>query len=83
MDVKKRIAELEPQIIAWRREFHQCPELSYQETRTVQMIQEKLDEMGIPYMTMEEGHGVIGILDSGRPGCSVGLRADYDALAIQ
>lgn len=83
MDVKQHMLDLEPTIIAWRREFHQYPELSYQEEKTVSLICEKLEEMAIPYQILRDRHGVIGILDSGRPGATVGLRADYDGLAVE
>ncbi len=49
MDVKKAAAETKDYIVSIRREFHRHPELSLQEFRTAQRIEEELDKFGIPY----------------------------------
>lgn len=72
-----------PQMVQWRREFHQWPELSFQEERTPRRIAEILGQFGIPVRTGVGGRGVVGVIEGGRPGPTVALRADFDALPIQ
>ncbi|UZD14875.1 amidohydrolase [Virgibacillus natechei] len=66
-----------------RRYLHQHPELSFQETRTAQYIADFYKELDIPYKTKVGGNGVIATLKGGKPGKTVALRADFDALPIQ
>ncbi|WP_211745583.1 amidohydrolase [Paenibacillus sp. Marseille-Q4541] len=70
-------------MIEWRRYLHQHPELSFQESQTSKFIAEHLEYYGLEVITNVGGHGVIGILQSGRSGPVVMLRADMDALPIQ
>ncbi len=70
-------------MIEWRRHLHQHPELSFQESETSKFIAEHLGSFGLEVITNVGGHGVIGILRSGRTGPVVMLRADMDALPIQ
>lgn len=70
-------------IVDRRRSFHRHPELSFQEWRTTAVIKKDLEEMGIAVETFGEKPGLVGTLDSGRPGRTVMLRADIDALPIQ
>jgi amidohydrolase len=73
--------ELQDQIIAWRRDFHKHPELSFQEYRTAQVVADVLREMGLRVETGVGKTGVVGYLGEGRP--AVGIRADMDALPLQ
>ena len=63
-----------------RHEFHQYPELGFQETKTKTKIANFLKAKGIKVI---EGVGVIGVLKSGSGSKTIGLRADMDALPIQ
>ena len=63
MDVKKAAAETKDYIVSIRREFHRHPELSLQEFRTAQRIEEELDKFGIPHTRVGET-GVLGTLRS-------------------
>ncbi|MGI9352634.1 MAG: amidohydrolase [Rhizobiaceae bacterium] len=67
------------ELTALRREFHQHPELGFQEVRTKARVAELLREFGLD---VHEGKGVIGILKSGTGNRAIGLRADMDALPI-
>ncbi|MGM0897970.1 MAG: M20 metallopeptidase family protein [Bacillota bacterium] len=69
-------------IRAFRRELHENPELSGEEVETSKKIQAKLDEYGITYFTGYAKTGVLGVIEGGKPGKTVGLRADIDALPI-
>jgi amidohydrolase len=73
---------VDPQVVAWRRDFHQHPELSNRETRTAQVVAEHLRSLGLEVKTGIAHNGVVGILRGGRPGPTVALRADMDALPV-
>ncbi len=85
MPVKNRFAELLPEITAWRRDFHEHPELLYDVHRTAGRVADLLREFGCDEVTEGVGRtGVVGVI-KGRTdskGCVVGLRADMDALPI-
>ncbi|UJL48213.1 amidohydrolase [Virgibacillus sp. NKC19-16] len=66
-----------------RRYLHQHPELSFQETETANYIAAFYEKLGIPYQTKVGGNGIIATLKGGKPGKTVALRADFDALPIQ
>lgn len=70
-------------VVEWRRAIHQCPELSEQEEKTAALVAEVLTGLGIEVRKNVGGHGVVGLLKGGRPGKTVGLRADIDALSMQ
>jgi amidohydrolase len=74
---------IEDKVIAWRRDIHQNPELSYQETRTAALAAEHLRKLGIEVKTGVGITGVLGILKGGKPGPVVALRADMDALPVE
>jgi amidohydrolase len=74
---------LEPKVIAWRRDIHQNPELSYQETRTAALVAKHLIALGYEVKTGVAETGVVGILKGGKPGPVVALRADMDALPVE
>jgi amidohydrolase len=69
--------------IGIRRDLHRHPELRFQERRTAGVVAERLQQLGYDVATGIAGTGVVGLLDTGRPGPVVALRADMDALPIQ
>ncbi len=69
-------------IRAIRRELHQYPELGFQEFKTAQLIKRELDILGIPYKSEIAKTGVVALIKGGKPGKTVLLRADMDALPI-
>ncbi|HVD02403.1 MAG TPA: M20 family metallopeptidase [Candidatus Dormibacteraeota bacterium] len=73
---------LKPQLVADRRAIHQHPELAYQEVKTAALVHERLTAMGIEHRTGIAETGVIGIIEGSRPGRTVILRGDMDALPI-
>jgi len=75
--------KLEDKVIAWRRDIHEHPELSYQETRTAALAAEHLRTLGIEVKTGVGITGVLGVLKGGKPGPVVALRADMDALPVE
>ncbi len=74
--------QLEPKVIAWRRDFHEHPELGNNEFRTADIIAKYLQSLGIEVKTGVAKTGVVGILKGGKPGPVVALRADMDALPV-
>lgn len=86
MPVKNRFAELLPEITAWRRDFHQHPELQYEVHRTAGKVAELLRAFGVDEVAEGIGRtGVVGVI-KGRAdsrGRVIGLRADMDALPIR
>lgn len=73
---------IEPQVIAWRHHFHANPELSNREFKTAKYIAEYMHELGLEVSTGIAKTGVVAILDSGKPGPTVALRADMDGLPV-
>lgn len=73
---------IEKEVIEWRRHFHEFPELSNREFNTGKKIAEILNGLGLKVDTGIAKTGVIGVLDTGRPGPTIGLRADIDALPV-
>ena len=83
MDIKQLAEKYNDYIIEQRRFFHQCPELSFEEIQTTKAIKERLEEMGIKVTTFPDYNGLIGTIQGGKPGKTVMLRADIDALPIE
>ncbi len=81
MDIKALAKAEEANLIALRRHFHENPELSQKEFKTMDFIEEKLHALGIETVRVLHG-GVFGTIDSGKPGWTVLMRADIDALPI-
>lgn len=80
--IDQQSKEMELKTIEWRRHIHQHPELSNRETKTAAMVAEHLKAMGIEVKTGVAKTGVIGILNTGKPGPVIALRADMDALPV-
>lgn len=76
------VEQVEPSVVAWRRHFHEHPELSNREVETGQHIAAELKKMGIEVETGVAKTGVVGILKGGKPGPVVALRADIDGLPV-
>jgi amidohydrolase len=75
-------AAVAPDVVAWRRHLHAHPELSFQETETSRFVAERLGELGIE-VSRPSGTSVVGRLAGGRPGPTLAIRADMDALPIE
>jgi amidohydrolase len=81
IDFQKELEAVRDQVIAWRRYLHAHPELSFEETHTSQFIYDCLTSFGLE-VTRPAGTSVVGILRGNRPGRTVAIRADIDALPI-
>jgi amidohydrolase len=78
-----RLQEIYPELVAFRRDLHMYPELSFQEEQTPCKIANYLNSLGLEVRTEVGGRGVVGLLRGGKSGKTVALRADFDALPIQ
>jgi amidohydrolase len=82
--LRDEIAEWEPELIATRRDFHMHPELGLKEVRTSGIVAQRLRALG--FDEIQTGIGVTGVkamLRGGKPGKTLLLRADMDALPIE
>ena len=79
-EATRRIAA---RLVAWRRDFHQNPELGNREVRPAKIVADHLRALGFDDVREKVAHtGVVGLLKGGRPGPVVALRADMDALPV-
>ncbi len=80
--VDASIRQVEEKLISWRRDIHQHPELGNREFRTAKLVAEHLTALGLEVRTGVAHTGVVAVLKGGRPGPSIALRADMDALPV-
>lgn len=81
--ITQELSENFEEIKKWRRYLHQHPELSFEEVQTAKFIEEKLISFGLEVQTQIGGNGLVGILKGSKPGKTIALRADFDALPIE
>ena len=81
--IERELAAVQDQLIAWRRDIHQNPELGNRETRTAALVAGVLKDLAFDSVKTGVGvTGVVGILKGGKPGPVIALRADMDALPV-
>src|SRR3954451_9319664 len=88
MPIVNRVADLQPDIQAWRRDIHQHPELLYDVHRTAAFVADRLREFGCDEVVTGIGQtGVVGVIKGNKPAGeglkTIGLRADMDALPVE
>ncbi|WP_218398178.1 amidohydrolase [Alteromonas lipotrueae] len=83
VDVDALATEVEADVIEWRHHFHEFPELSNREFNTAKYVANYLTSLGLEVETGVASTGVVAILDSGKPGPVVALRADMDGLPVK
>ncbi len=81
-DIKNEVNEVFEQARDWRRQIHMNPELSFEEEQTARLVEKCLTDAGIKHFRMPNTTAVIGILEGGKPGKTIALRADMDALPL-
>lgn len=79
----KNLELLYPKLVELRRDFHMYPEVSLQEIETPKKIVNYLENLDVEVRTGVGGNGVVGTIRGGKPGKTIALRADFDALPIQ
>ncbi|MXV51597.1 amidohydrolase [Pedobacter sp. HMF7647] len=80
--INQETDKIEKQVIAWRRDFHEHPELGNHEVRTSKIIADYLRSLGLEVKTGVAKTGVVGILKGTKPGPVIALRADMDGLPV-
>ncbi|WP_221390689.1 amidohydrolase [Dyadobacter sp. NIV53] len=80
--IDQKAQALESQIVTWRRDFHENPELGNREFKTAEKIAAHLKKLGMEVQTGVAHTGVVGLLKGGKPGPVVALRADMDGLPV-
>ncbi len=80
--INAAVARVAPDIIAIRHDLHEHPELSNREFRTAKLIADHLRKLGLEVTTDIAHTGVVGILRGGKPGPTIAVRADIDALPV-
>jgi amidohydrolase len=87
MDLASRIRTLADkyydEVVRLRREIHSHPELAFEEIKTSTLVAETLKRVGVETKTQVAKTGVLGYIKSGKPGKTIALRADMDALPIK
>lgn len=83
MTVPQRLQDFAADLTAIRRDLHAHPELGFQEVRTAGIVAAELERLGIAVTRGIATTGVVGVLEGRRPGRTIGLRADMDALPIE
>ena len=89
MPIVNRVADLQPDIQAWRRDIHENPELLYDVHRTAAFVADRLREFGCDEVATGLGRtGVVGVIKGRKPAGKgdtkvIGLRADMDALPVE
>jgi amidohydrolase len=83
IDFVAQAREIEPDLIAWRRDLHRHPELRFEEKRTAGIVAGHLRSLGYDVQTGIGGTGVVGLLQGKGVGPAVLMRFDMDALPIQ
>lgn len=82
METKQLAEKYFDQMVATRRTIHQNPELSNKEFETTALIKKNLQEWGIEIAEIGLNTGAIGIIRGAKPGKTIGIRADIDALPM-
>lgn len=80
--IESAVEAATPRVVEWRRDLHRHPELGFAETRTAGVVADHLRGLGLEVRTEVGRTGVVGVLRGARPGRTVALRADMDALPV-
>ena len=82
VDIRQLVSEHKDLVINTRRDLHRIPETAYTEKKTSAYVTEYLNREGLEVQTGIATYGVVGLLKTGRPGPTLLLRADMDALPV-
>lgn len=82
-DILKEVKAIEEDIIKWRRDLHQIPELGLELPKTTAYVRKVLDEIGISHHSLINGNAIVGLIEGGEEGKTLAIRADMDGLPIK
>jgi amidohydrolase len=80
--IYKKAEEYFNNVVNIRRHLHMYPELSFEEKETASFVASKLKELDIPFRSEIAGTGIVALIEGNKPGKTIALRADMDALPI-
>jgi amidohydrolase len=83
VDIKKLVSERKDLVISTRRDLHRIPEIGYTEEKTSAYVADYLNREGLAVQTGIAQFGVVGLIETGKQGACVMIRADMDALPLQ
>jgi len=81
--IKTNSSEVSRDVIKWRRQLHENPELSNEEKKTSKFVESQLKKFGLKPVSGIAKTGVVAVLEGGKPGPVIAVRADMDALPIE
>jgi amidohydrolase len=81
--LRPEVQALQSDLVHWRRDLHQHPELGFEEFRTAEVVSRKLAEWGIQHQTGVAKTGIVATIEGDHPGPVLAIRADMDALPVQ
>jgi len=82
MNIISEAKSIQDEIVKWRQQLHKVPEIGFELHQTTAYVQKRLDEMGIGYRVAAET-GIVAIIKGDKPGPTIALRADMDALPLE
>lgn len=82
MNIRSEALDMNNELIKWRRDLHKMPEIGMILPKTCEYVRDRLDEMGIEYITYENHSGICAVLGK-KEGKTIAIRADMDALEIK
>lgn len=83
IDIHNLVNDNKDLVIKWRRDLHRIPETAFQEKQTSAYVANYLNVLNLEVQTGIAQHGVIGLMKTGRPGPTLLIRADMDALPLK
>jgi amidohydrolase len=84
MNIREMVEKIEPYIIERRRYYHEYPEESFKEIKTIKELKKDLEKIGINDITLcKSCHGLWAMIKGGKPGKTIALRSDIDALKVE
>lgn len=83
MDIVSEVKKYEEELIKFRRELHKTPEIGLNTFKTAELIKKILEKNKIEYENYLNNNGVVAVIDSGKEGKCLGVRADMDGLEIK
>ena len=83
MDVKSDVSGVMNDVVSWRRHLHENPEIGFDLPNTLEYVSEQLSAMGVEHTVNHEHSYIIGWINKDKPGKTVALRADMDALPVK
>jgi amidohydrolase len=81
--IRDAVQRIESTLVEIRRDIHAHPELGFEEVRTAGLVTRELARLGIAHQSGIGKTGVVGLIEGGRPGPVIAIRADMDALPIE